>query len=66
MCRTGELDKELATTYMKHPGSRVELKNDDSVFLWTPGLQLSCDFNVPEAIETMFDSKESTVRSVMT
>lgn len=56
------MDKELVNIYIKHPGSRVELKDDDSIFLWAPGVQLSCDFDVPEVTENLFDSKESTVR----
>jgi len=63
----GVLDKELAALYMEHPGTRVELPDDDAPFVWAPGLQLACDFDVSEVNAALLDTKEpavSTTRGV--
>ena len=56
------LDKELATLYMLHPGERTVLPDDDAPFVWAPGVQLACDFDVADVNAAYIDPKEATVR----
>jgi hypothetical protein len=51
----GVLDKELAKEFVVYPGSRLELPDDDSPFVWQPGLQLTCDFDNLALSEALMD-----------
>lgn len=53
--KRGVLDKELAKEFFVYPGSRLELPDDDSPFVWQPGLQLTCDFDNLALSEALMD-----------
>ena len=58
---TGVLDMELARLYSVIDATQNELPDNDEPFVWAPGVQLGCDFDVFEINAQFLDSNEPAV-----